>query len=60
MTIEIRPPAEDELRAAMEAAQAAFGEEVEDDEWKREQQLMPASRALAAYDADRPVGLAAA
>jgi predicted acetyltransferase len=60
MTIEIRPPAEEELRAAMDAAQAAFGEEVEDDEWKREQQLMPASRALAAYDADRPVGLAAA
>jgi predicted acetyltransferase len=60
MTIEIRPPAEDELRAAMEAAQAAFGEEVEDDEWNRERQLMPASRALAAYDAGRPVGLAAA
>jgi predicted acetyltransferase len=60
MTIEIRPPAEHELRAAMEAAQAAFGEEVEDDEWNRERQLMPASRALAAYDAGRPVGLAAA
>ncbi len=60
MTIEIRPPAEDELRAAMEAAQAAFGEEVEDDEWNRERQLMPVSRALAAYDAGRPVGLAAA
>jgi predicted acetyltransferase len=60
MTIEIRAPAEDELRAAMEAAQAAFGEEVEDDEWNRERQLMPASRALAAYDAGRPVGLAAA
>ena len=60
MTIEIRPPAEDELRAAMEAAQAAFGEEVEDDEWKRERQILPASRALAAYDAGRPVGLAAA
>jgi predicted acetyltransferase len=60
MTIEIRPPAEDELRAAMEAAQAAFGEEVEDDEWNRERQILPASRALAAYDAGRPVGLAAA
>jgi predicted acetyltransferase len=60
MTIEIRPPAEHELRAAMEAAEAAFGEEVEDDAWEREQKILPASRALAAYDGDRPVGLAAA
>jgi len=60
MTIEIRPPAEDELRAALEAAEAAFGEEVDDEAWEREQKLMPASRALAAFDAGRPVGLAAA
>jgi predicted acetyltransferase len=60
MTIEIRPPADDELRAAMEAAEAAFGEEVEDEAWEREQKLLPASRALAAFDGGRPVGLAAA
>jgi predicted acetyltransferase len=60
MTIEIRPPAEDELRAAMEAAESAFGEEVEDEAWEREQKILPASRALAAYDGARPVGLAAA
>ena len=60
MTIEIRPPAEDELRAAMEAAETAFGGEVEDDDWEREQKLLPAARALAAYDGDAPVGLAAA
>jgi predicted acetyltransferase len=60
MTIEIRPPAEDELRAAMEAAEAAFGEEVEDDAWERERKILPASRALGAYDGGRPVGLAAA
>ena len=60
MTIEIRAPAEDELRAAMEAAEAAFGEEVEDEAWERERKLMPASRALAAFDGARSVGLAAA
>ena len=60
MTIEIRPPAEDELRAAMEAAEAAFGEEIEDDAWERERKILPASRALGAFDGGRPVGLAAA
>src|SRR6186997_1854811 len=60
MTIEIRPPAEDELRPAMEAAEAAFGSEVEDHDWERERKLLPLSRALAAYDGERPVGFAAA
>jgi len=60
MTIEIRPPADDELRAAMEAAETAFGEEVTDEYWERERKLLPASRALAAFDAGKPVGLAAA
>ena len=60
MTIEIRPPAEEELRAALEAAQVAFGDELDDESWVREQKILPASRALAAYDGDRPVGLAAA
>lgn len=60
MTIEIRPPAEAELRAAMEAAESAFGAEVEDADWEREQKILPASRALAAYDGDTPVGFAAA
>jgi predicted acetyltransferase len=60
MTIEIRPPAEGELRAAMEAAETAFGEEVTDEQFEREQKILPASRALVAYDDGRPVGLAAA
>ena len=60
MTVEIRAPREDELRAAMEAAEAAFGSEVADHDWEREQKILPPSRALAAYDGARPVGLAAA
>ncbi len=60
MTIEIRPPAEEELRAAMEAAEAAFGDDVDDEDWEREQKILPPWRALAAYDGGRPVGLAAA
>ena len=60
MAVEIRAPREDELRAAMEAAQAAFGSEVEDPDWEREQKILPPSRSLAAYDAGRPVGFAAA
>lgn len=60
MTIEIRPPAEDELRAAMEAAESAFGAELEDEDWEREQKFLPVSRALAAFDGGKPVGLAGA
>jgi predicted acetyltransferase len=61
MAIEIRPPADDELRAAMTAAENAFGAtEVEDSDWEVESKLMPASRALAAFDGGRPVGLAGA
>jgi predicted acetyltransferase len=60
MTIEIRPPAADELRPAMEAAEAAFGSEVEDHDWERERKILPPSRTLAAYDGERPVGFAGA
>ncbi len=60
MAIEIRPPVEDELRAAMEAAEGAFGSELEDHDWERERKILPPSRALAAYDGDKAVGLAAA
>lgn len=60
MSIEIRAPAAEELRAAMEAAETAFGGEVTDEEWERERKLLPPERALGAYDRDRAVGLAAA
>lgn len=60
MAVEIRQPAPEELRAAMQAAESAFGGDVEDEDWERQRKILPASRALAAYDHDRPVGLAAA
>lgn len=61
MAIEIRPPAEDEVRAAMTAAEVAFGSGiVEDDDWERESKALPAARALVAYDGDKPVALAGA
>lgn len=60
MGIEIRHPAEEELRAAMEAAQNAFGETVDDEQWGRESQSLPVARTLAAFDGDRPVALAGA
>ena len=60
MGIEIRPPRAEELRAAMEAAETAFGSDVTDEDWERERKLLPPERALAAYDGGRPVGLAAA
>lgn len=61
MSIEIRPPREDELRAAMTAAEIAHGTgAVEDEDWERERQALPASRALAAFDAGKPVALAGA
>ena len=61
MPIEIRPPAEDELRATMTAAEVAFGSgAVEDEDWERERKALPVSRALAAFDGGKPVALAGA
>jgi predicted acetyltransferase len=60
--IEIRTPAEDELRAAMEAAQGAFGSglHVEDEDFERESKTLPLARSLAAFDDGRAVGFAGA
>ena len=60
MTIEYRAPALEEMRAAMDAAETAFAGEVSDEDWEREQKILPPSRGLVAYDAGRPVGFAAA
>ena len=55
MGIEIRNPSEDELRAAMQAGEAAFGEETRDSEFERFSKMLPADRWFAAYDGGRPV-----
>jgi predicted acetyltransferase len=44
----------------MDGRETAFGGEVQDEDWEREQKILPTSRALAAYDGGRPVALAAA
>ena len=56
MGIEIRIPAEDELRAAMQAGEAAFGEETREGEFECFSKMLPQDRWFAAYDGDRPVG----
>jgi predicted acetyltransferase len=56
MGIEIRSPAEDELRAAMQAGEAAFGEETREGEFERFSKMLPHDRWFAAYDGERPVG----
>ena len=58
MGIEIRIPAEDELRAAMQAGEAAFGEETREGEFERFSKMLPTDRWFAAYDGGRPVGTA--
>jgi predicted acetyltransferase len=61
MTIEIRPPAEDELRAAMDAAEVAFGSAgVDDEDYERERKALPVARAHAAFEEGKPVALAGA
>ncbi|MFL5737158.1 MAG: GNAT family N-acetyltransferase [Actinomycetota bacterium] len=56
MAVEIRIPAENELRAAMQAGEAAFGEETREGEFDRFSKMLPRDRWFAAYDGDRPVG----
>jgi predicted acetyltransferase len=58
MSIEIRPPAEDELRAGMEAAESAFGSNLEEFDWERESVSLRPERAVVALDGGRTVGLA--
>ena len=58
MGIEIRSPAEDELRAAMQAGEAAFGGEQRVEEFERFSKMLPLDRWFAAYDGGRPVGTA--
>jgi predicted acetyltransferase len=59
VTIEIRTPSQDELRAAMATASSVFGEELKDDDYERYSSTLVRERFYAAYDGDAPVGTAA-
>jgi predicted acetyltransferase len=56
MAIAVRSPGEDELRAAMAAGSAAFGDELKDEQFARYSAVMPSDRFLTAYDHGTPVG----
>ena len=59
MAVEIRNPSEDELRQAMKAVEAAFGEEQKEEDLDRHQKGMSRDRFLVAYDGAIPVGTTA-
>ena len=59
MTIEIRNPSADELRAAMETTHVAFAEPLSDEHFERHRKTLPLDRFYAAYDDGVPVGTAA-
>ena len=59
MVTEIRHPAEDELRVAMEATHVTFAEPLSDENFERHKKMLPLDRFYAAYDDGVPVGTAA-
>jgi len=59
VSIEIRNPLEDELRNAMKAVEAAFGEEQKEEDLDRHEKAMARDRFLVAYDGALPVGTTA-
>jgi predicted acetyltransferase len=59
VSVEIRNPSEDELRKAMKAVEAAFGEEQKEEDLDRHQKAMVRDRFLVAYDGAVPVGTTA-
>jgi predicted acetyltransferase len=60
MSIEIRTVPVDQLRPWMEAVNVAFGEPVDEAQWKLDQTLIEPERVLGAYDGDALVGGGAA
>jgi predicted acetyltransferase len=59
VTVEIRNPSTDELRAAMEATHVTFAEALSDEHFERHRKMLPLDRFYAAYDDGLPVGTAA-
>ncbi|MGH3077523.1 MAG: GNAT family N-acetyltransferase, partial [Gaiellaceae bacterium] len=59
MDLEYRSPSADEFENVLRTTYAAFGDEPKDDDVDRQRRMMPVDRVLAAWDAGRPVGVAA-
>jgi predicted acetyltransferase len=59
LTVEIRSPAQDEWRAAMQMTSSVFGDELKDEEFERFTKALVRERFYAAYDGDVPIGTAA-
>jgi len=59
VTIEIRKPGAEELRAAMEATHIVFADPLSDDHFERQRKMLHLDRFYAAYDDGIPVGTAA-
>ena len=59
MTIQIRHPSADELRPAMAAAQVAFAEAPNEEDYERHGKMLELERFYVAYDDATPVGTAA-
>lgn len=59
MTLEYRIPTGDEFASVLRTTYAAFGDEIKDEDLERHRKVMPLDRVLAAWDGDRPVGVAA-
>ena len=59
MTVDVRHPAEGELRACMQAASDAFAEAFEEADWERERVAVRLERAVGAFDNGRAVGFSA-
>jgi len=59
LSLDYRSPTDEELAAVLRATYTAFGEELKDEDVERHRKAMPLDRILAAWDGDRPVGVAA-
>jgi predicted acetyltransferase len=59
VTIEIRNPAAEDLRAAMETTHVVFADPLSDEHFERHSKFLPLHRFYAAYDDGLPVGTAA-
>lgn len=59
MTIEIRNPTQDELRATLQAGSIAFADELRDVDFELFSKELPVDRVVGAYEDGKPVGIAA-